>query len=129
MLEPTHPSRAPRTSPQAGRARAQIASHPFLALTDSANSLNRSPLHDAAEAGDVELITKLLSKESADGDFNPVRAHHPDTIAPADNFSATEKLRSPGKTQSHHLLRPPDSPHLPLTHHRRAAPTTMTIWT
>ncbi|MDA9097624.1 hypothetical protein N9L76_01675 [bacterium] len=35
--------------------------------------LTPSPLHDAAEVGDVELITKLLAKESNDGDFNPVR--------------------------------------------------------
>ena len=40
-------------------------------------SPKRSPLHDAAEVGDVELILKLLSKESNDGDFNPVRLAPP----------------------------------------------------
>lgn len=37
-----------------------------------------SELHNAAEAGDVELVVKLLSTEAAaDDDFNPVRpAHH-----------------------------------------------------
>lgn len=37
-------------------------------------SFPRSPLHDAAEAGDSELIVKLLAKEQNDGDFNPVGA-------------------------------------------------------
>ena len=41
----------------------------FLALT---LLLSCSPLHDAAEAGDVEQLTKLLTKEEKDGDFNPV---------------------------------------------------------
>jgi hypothetical protein len=47
-----------------------------VSLTDptfSPRSPRLSPLHDAAEVGDVELILKLLSKEGNDGDFNPVR--------------------------------------------------------
>ena len=45
-------------------------------------SPKRSPLHDAAEVGDVELIVKLLSKESNDGDFNPVRLAPPSLPIP-----------------------------------------------
>lgn len=36
-------------------------------------SYPRSPLHDAAELGDVDAITAILNKEKNDGDFNPVR--------------------------------------------------------
>jgi hypothetical protein len=38
-----------------------------------------SALHDAAEAGNAELIAKMLGKEKKDGEFNPVR-HARDAI-------------------------------------------------
>lgn len=41
--------------------------------SDDDDDVGAFPLHDAAEVGDVELITKLLAKGSNDGDFNPVR--------------------------------------------------------
>ena len=60
------------------RTRASLVSLPAWADMPFLPICACSELHNAAEAGDVELVVKLLSTEAAaDDDFNPVRpAHH-----------------------------------------------------